>query len=146
MSSRVVQCSTLFFFFKKKVESGVGSHYLSNVYGPHRLPGSVPSPQNARAETGQLHTHLDSQPHRSHPHTLASRHIARGGVCTGWHHCDMQTAQGCTEALWTKGQEAVEEVAPKQKHSTELYPRQGGPGTSSPDAEWLPLVCFLRGL
>lgn len=120
-------------YFFKKVKSGVGSHYPSNVYGPHRLPGSVPSPQEARAETGQLHTHLDSRFHRSHPHTLASHHIARGGVCTGWHHCDMQTAQGCTEALWTKGQEAVEQVAQKQKPRTELYPHQG-----SPDAEQLP--------
>lgn len=99
----------------------------------------VPFPPRRRpGQRKVLHTHLDSRLHRSYPHTLASHHIARGGVCTGWHHCDTETAQGCTEALWTKGQEAVKEVAQKQKPRTELYPRQGSPGTSSPDAEQLP--------
>lgn len=61
-------------------------------------------------------THLDSWLHRSHPRKSASRHSAKRGGCTGWHHCDRQTAQGYTGALWKQRQEFVEAAAARAEN------------------------------
>lgn len=70
----------------------------------------TPPLMGGTATAPTCNTHLGSRLRRSHPHRSPSRHTARGGGCTGWHHCDRQTARDCTAALWTEAQETGKEV------------------------------------